>query len=473
MPGPVKNKMFYSIILILCTCLFSQSIPQQDKPVVAVLDLKIAENLADVDKVALSDKLRAEMQRVGRYTVINRSDMVSIMNEHKLEMLGVVTPRQIIEFGDMLKADKIITGSVGKLGTDIIVNLAMTDINSGEIEKSVEEKTPARVEQLFEVMKLLASKISGIELRTINELRLFAEIALSQEEKKRVSFNWNSQMLAISGSNERIRIIQVESGNLLKEVRMRKKVGEIVFHPKRNLLALAADNEVYLFDADAETLNDTFDSKGENIRPICFDNEGNYLAFVQEKKNIVVINLSTKTRFCKLSGQGDEIIFLAYTPQGLLVSLDAKRNLITWDPHSRKRIRQLTVLSDISRIGAADISPNGQVIAIAFKDFKYIGTYSGVEENEYLHLIDLKTGEAINTFEGHEETIQAVAFSQDGQFLASGGKDKTIKIWDLNTGYELTMIKLQASVEELRFSPDGLRLCGGIERTSVALWEVR
>ncbi|MBH8564080.1 hypothetical protein I8748_18135 [Nostoc sp. CENA67] len=39
------------------------------------------------------------------------------------------------------------------------------------------------------------------------------------------------------------------------------------------------------------------------------------------------------------------------------------------------------------------------------------------------------TGELLKTFTGHSESISSATFSPNGQFLASGSRDKTIKIW--------------------------------------------
>ena len=57
---------------------------------------------------------------------------------------------------------------------------------------------------------------------------------------------------------------------------------------------------------------------------------------------------------------------------------------------------------------------------------------------------------------GHTKPINAVVFSPDGRWIASGGKDDTIKIWDLATGYVLrTLYAHSSNVNALAVSPDG------------------
>ena len=65
-----------------------------------------------------------------------------------------------------------------------------------------------------------------------------------------------------------------------------------------------------------------------------------------------------------------------------------------------------------------------------------------------------------------------MAFSPDGQRLASGSSDQTVKIWDSATGKELFALKGHAGwVYSVAFSPDGQRLASGSDDQTVKIWD--
>jgi WD40 repeat protein len=77
---------------------------------------------------------------------------------------------------------------------------------------------------------------------------------------------------------------------------------------------------------------------------------------------------------------------------------------------------------------------------------------------------------------GHEGLVTSLAFSPDRRFLASGSRDGTIKIWNPDTGKNLTTLATEESrreaVDAVAFSPDGNILAAGSRRI-VGLWDTQ
>ncbi len=62
----------------------------------------------------------------------------------------------------------------------------------------------------------------------------------------------------------------------------------------------------------------------------------------------------------------------------------------------------------------------------------------------------------VRRLNGHREAVWAVALSPDGQLALSGGKDRTIRIWEVETGREVrTLPEQPQEVRGLAFAPDG------------------
>ncbi|EWZ27762.1 hypothetical protein FOZG_18520 [Fusarium oxysporum Fo47] len=63
-------------------------------------------------------------------------------------------------------------------------------------------------------------------------------------------------------------------------------------------------------------------------------------------------------------------------------------------------------------------------------------------------------GSLVNsTLKGHDDSVKSVAFSADGQWLASGSRDKTVKVWDATTGACVQTLVIDQVITHLSFDP--------------------
>src|SRR5262249_55546305 len=91
------------------------------------------------------------------------------------------------------------------------------------------------------------------------------------------------------------------------------------------------------------------------------------------------------------------------------------------------------------------IFPTGNLIACAADDA--------------VILYDINGGNVAHKLDGHLDVVGAVAFSPNGEKVASGGKDKTIRFWNAKEGKEARAINnLPAGATDLLFSPDGKKI---------------
>ncbi len=76
----------------------------------------------------------------------------------------------------------------------------------------------------------------------------------------------------------------------------------------------------------------------------------------------------------------------------------------------------------------------------------------------------------VKTLIGHEKPVNAVAISPDGQIIASGSADKTIKLWNLSTGEVHTLRGHRDSIRAIAFSPDGQILVSSGNDCTIKIW---
>ncbi|KAL8364758.1 hypothetical protein RB595_003843 [Gaeumannomyces hyphopodioides] len=110
-------------------------------------------------------------------------------------------------------------------------------------------------------------------------------------------------------------------------------------------------------------------------------------------------------------------------------------------------------------VNSIAFSPDGQRLASASGD-------------NTVKLWDAATGACLQTLEGHSDSVNSIAFSPDGQRLASASSDKTVKLWDAATGACLQTLEGHSDwVWSIAFSPDGQKLASASGDNTVKLWD--
>ena len=99
-------------------------------------------------------------------------------------------------------------------------------------------------------------------------------------------------------------------------------------------------------------------------------------------------------------------------------------------------------------------SPDGETLASGSNDTNII-------------LWDAESGKRLQTLEGHTRGVESVAWSPDGKALASGSYFNTIILWDADTGARLQTLE----GDSVAWSPDGKRLVSGSYDNTIILWD--
>ena len=75
--------------------------------------------------------------------------------------------------------------------------------------------------------------------------------------------------------------------------------------------------------------------------------------------------------------------------------------------------------------------------------------------------------------EGHNNDVNSVAFNPNGTLLASGSRDNTIKLWNLETKTEIATLEgHNGSVNSVAFNPNKAKLISGSDDGTIKLWNL-
>ena len=136
------------------------------------------------------------------------------------------------------------------------------------------------------------------------------------------------------------------------------------------------------------------------------------------------------------------------------------------------RLDTLSLLEIFTSFGEGEFTRS---VAFTF-DGKVLASAGGNNEDFAIRLWDVAGGQSILKLDGHTGIVWGLAFSPDGQMLASVSSDGTAKIWDWRNGALIQSLDFPAEVVSVSFSPDGRILAvGGVDEPqgdiqNAAIW---
>ena len=173
---------------------------------------------------------------------------------------------------------------------------------------------------------------------------------------------------------------------------------------------------------------------------------GIHLIDYQNKKEVASLQTTSSYIFDIQSFENDLVIA---TGEGTLIIVDLERWMV------KKRI---TVSEKSAR--AIAINPATEEMAVGFSDFS-------------IRIFSMGDYELKQEIKAHQNSVFAIGYSADGNYLFSGARDAHLKVWDVKANYSLgeDVAAHLYAINHLTFSPDGNYLATASMDKSIKVWD--
>ena len=166
--------------------------------------------------------------------------------------------------------------------------------------------------------------------------------------------------------------------------------------------------------------------------------------------------------FIELKGHTQPVYSAAFSPDGKRVvtgSFDGTARI--WDTGTGKVLRTLDIGMLVYFVA---FSPDGKQILVACGE-------SNLDLKFTTFILDAESGGLLKMFEGHTDAVNSAAFSPDGKRIVTASRDKTARIWNVETRRVLQTLRHPEHVNSVAFSPDGKMILTACNDKTANLWD--
>jgi WD40 repeat protein len=185
-----------------------------------------------------------------------------------------------------------------------------------------------------------------------------------------------------------------------------------------------------------------------------FSPDGHLLAISRDYTHVSLHDAVTGEKAISIDASGPST-GIDFSPDGSRIATSGAYGAAIWDAASGDQLLRLEGHEDW--VNKVRFSPDGDRLVTGSDDGSF-------------RLWDASTGEQLLVLEDHDGFDWGAAFSPDGRLLATAG-DGRVKLWDAITGRQIRTLAETSFVMNVVFSPDGDRLAAGLGEGNARVWD--